>query len=71
MKQQTAVEWLVNQVEDYLGDIPTDIIEQAKEMEKEQIETAYLKGQDNIDNEGWYINENGQELYYNTTFKNK
>ena len=71
MKQQTAVEWLVNQVEDYLGDIPTDIIEQAKEMEKEQIETAYLKGQDNIDNEGWYINENGQELYYNTTLKNK
>jgi hypothetical protein len=70
MKQQTAVEWLVNQVEDYLGDIPTDIIEQAKEMEKEQIETAYLKGQDNIDNEGWYIDEKGQELYYNTTFKN-
>ena len=71
MTKLTAREWLIDQVEDYLGDIPTDIIEQAKEMEKEQIETAYLKGQDNIDNEGWYINENGQELYYNTTFKNK
>ena len=38
MKQQTAVEWLINQVEDYIGLIPTDIIEQAKEMEKEQQE---------------------------------
>jgi hypothetical protein len=36
MKQQTAVEWLIDQVEDYIGLIPTDIIEQAKEMEKEQ-----------------------------------
>lgn len=36
MKKLTAVEWLIDQVEDYLGDIPTDIIEQAKEMEKEQ-----------------------------------
>ena len=38
IKQQTAVEWLINQVEDYIGLIPTDIIEQAKEMEKEQQE---------------------------------
>jgi len=36
MKKLTAIEWLIDQVEDYLGDIPTDIIEQAKEMEKEQ-----------------------------------
>ena len=36
MIQLTAIEWLIDQVADYLGDIPTDIIEQAKEMEKEQ-----------------------------------
>jgi hypothetical protein len=35
--KQTAVEWLIDQVEDYIGLIPTDIIEQAKEMEKEQM----------------------------------
>jgi len=73
MKQQTAVEWLVYVVQSNIAPnyIPKEIVEKAKEMEKEQIETAYLKGQDNIDNEGWYINEKGQELYYNTTFKNK
>ena len=36
--EQSPVEWLINQVEDYIGLIPTDIIEQAKEMEKEQQE---------------------------------
>jgi hypothetical protein len=43
--KQTAVEWLVEQVEDYIGLIPIDIIEQAKEMEKEQIESAHINGQ--------------------------
>ena len=36
MKQQTAVDWLVEQVEDFIGLIPVDIIEQAKEMERLQ-----------------------------------
>ena len=36
MAQQTAVEWLINQVEDFCFLIPVDIIEQAKEMEKQQ-----------------------------------
>jgi hypothetical protein len=37
MKKQTAVEWLVSQVEDYFCLLPIDIIEKAKEMEKEQM----------------------------------
>jgi hypothetical protein len=41
---QTAVEWLVNQVEDFIGLIPVDIIEQAKAMEKEQIIKAHYDG---------------------------
>ena len=41
MAQQTAVEWLVDKVEDFIGLIPIDIIEQAKEMEKEQIMNAF------------------------------
>ena len=38
MKQQTAVEWLIDQVEDFIGLISVDIIEQAKEMEQEELE---------------------------------
>jgi hypothetical protein len=44
--KQTSVEWLVEQVEDFIfiGLIPVDIIEQAKEMEKEQISDAWENG---------------------------
>ena len=35
-KQQTAIEWLIEKVEDFIGLIPTDIIEKAKEIDKEQ-----------------------------------
>jgi hypothetical protein len=62
--KQTAVEWLIDQVEDYIGLIPVDIIEQAKEMEKQQIIDAYDNGK--------YITsgkEFGGEQYYNETFK--
>ena len=31
-----AVEWLINQVEDFCFLIPVDIIEEAKEMDKQQ-----------------------------------
>ena len=44
MAQQTAVEWLVDQVEDFIGLIPIDIIQQAKEMEKQQIISAWKRG---------------------------
>ena len=50
MKKQTAIEWLINELK--LNDtiekenliIARQIIEQAKAMEKEQIEDAYDKG---------------------------
>lgn len=42
MKKETAVQWLVDQVEDYIGLIPMDIIDQAKAMEKEQIIKAAI-----------------------------
>ncbi len=37
-KQQTAVEWLYLQMKKYCDDsnVPNDLLEQAKEMEKEQ-----------------------------------
>ena len=43
MSKQTAVDWLIDQVEDYIGLIPTDIINQAKAMERQQIEEAAEK----------------------------
>jgi hypothetical protein len=50
-KQQTAVEWLLNAIETKNGEefssYYTEFIEQAKEMEKERIETAFNSGYNN------------------------
>jgi len=61
---QTAVEWLVNVVQSCIAPdyIPKEIVEQAKEMEKEQIEDAYNKGEFN---DG--MNETAEE-YFNKTY---
>ena len=70
MAQQTAVEWLITQVnsEQYqiaFGQtyISIDLIEQAKQMEKEQIIDAHYQG---------YRNDIGttevSEQYYNETY---
>ena len=64
---QTSVEWLFQQ----LWETPKDkftwhsILEQAKEMEKEQIIDAYDKGEFN---QG--CNEDAEQ-YYNETFKSE
>lgn len=44
MSKQTSIEWLIDQVEDFIGLIPVDIIQQAKQMHKEEIEDAYFNG---------------------------
>ncbi len=54
MTQQTAVEWLIQQFENTFSayiEINPDwqVIEQAKEMEKEQLKEMYLKGIENYD----------------------
>jgi hypothetical protein len=41
--EQTTVEWLYNQIENE-GKCIYEVIEQAKEMEKEQIRIAYMEG---------------------------
>ena len=66
MAQQTAVEWLIDQVEDFIGLIPVDIIKQAKQMEKEQIMMAIK--------DSWYMakgsnfQEPQEEQYYKETY---
>ena len=49
--EQTAVEWLVYVVQSNIAPnyIPKEIVEQAKEMEKQQLKEMYLKGIENYD----------------------
>jgi hypothetical protein len=71
--KQTAVEWLIDQFKDVIGDsiikVMTDEIQQAKEMEKQQIIDAYT----DEDNNQWdkQIRTRAAEQYYNQTFKSK
>ena len=74
-KQQTAVEWYAIEMYEYFrsmfgsGIINTDILEKAKEMEKEQIEEAFANGVD--DEYEWHINNvprKNSETYYNETY---
>jgi hypothetical protein len=50
--KQTAVEWLIDELTDNGIDLylAYEIIEQAKEMEKQQITDAYDKGYDDAAN---------------------
>jgi hypothetical protein len=71
-KQQTAVEWLLNAIETKNGEefssYYTEFIEQAKEIEKERIETAYNKGTvHGIDYPESTLPITGEQ-YYNETF---
>lgn len=44
MAQQTAIDWLIEQWPILESKIPQQILEQAKQMELEQIEQAYKAG---------------------------
>jgi hypothetical protein len=63
--KQTAVEWLIDQVEDFIGLIPVDIIEKAKEMEKEKIYKALCRGHSDC---GVFTMTSECEQYYNETY---
>ena len=72
----TAVEWLIDQVQDFCFLIPVDIIEQAEEMDKQQKIDAYSHGwhdgQDVIISQVKHIDKGGDdagEKFYNETFK--
>ena len=70
--KQTAVEWLVEELNDngfsHL-DLASDIIEQAKEMEKEQIIKAYKDGRSDLASNFHKSLNMSLEQYYNETFK--
>jgi hypothetical protein len=71
--KQTAVEWLVEQIECFGNKHELqmswatldELIEQAKEIEKEQIIAAYWASY----KEGQYSGDKTADEYYNETFK--
>jgi len=63
MKTQTAVEWLYDRFLFAGYAIPDKWKEQAKAMEKEQIENAYMAGESDGDHY-----EDSTNLYYNQTY---
>ena len=69
LKKQTAVEFLI-EMTSKLGYISADIVEQAKEMEKQQIINAFNEGE--INSVDYFNAENitieEAEQYYNETF---
>ena len=75
-KKQTAVEWLVKTINYQIDYIPIkhwdsikDIIQEAKEMEKEQIDDAYDAGL--FDGTMDDVNDRIHKQYYNETYGSK
>ena len=67
-KQQTAVEWLVDNLHYLHSTKWDDIVEQAKAMEKEQRMEAWCSGYDSYDED---ISGDSPLEYYNKTFNTK
>ncbi len=72
---KTPIEWLLQEFGKYGNSINTNtILEQAKEIEKQQIELAFLKGKHNgiqICQYNSKAKEIEPEQYYNETYKNE
>lgn len=68
--KQTTVEWLVNVVQSCIAPdyIPKEIVEQAKEMEKQQIIESYCQGCYDITKDDSIFPREKSEQYYNETF---
>jgi len=60
MSKQTAVDWLEQRFFDRLGRFTKEDIEQAKQMEKEQIIEAYYEGKE------YGFKEQGEQYYKET-----
>jgi hypothetical protein len=73
--KQTAVEWLIEQWPILESQIPERILEQAKEMEKEQIINSFNQGYTQCSIEDLKPTSRKRyedaEQYYNETFKSE
>ena len=72
MKQQTAVEWLINQMPDgvrqYLDDYK-DVLTKAIEMDREQKESSWNAGHDSLSSLIWRKGGKTFEEYYEETYE--
>ena len=70
MSKQTAVNWLIDKIYFNQVEVNRELLDQALEMEKEQIETAYDcgydDGKDEANGNGFFFD--GKADYYNQTF---
>lgn len=61
--KQTAVEWLIEQIEELIN-VPKDLKEQAKAMEKEQKANTWNNAINAVEKDKW----ESFEQYYNETY---
>ena len=70
--KQTAVEWLFQELDNYYqmkgNVIKKEILKQAKEMQKEQIENAYFDSTSQFSVDARMDYPKSAEQYYNETF---
>ena len=70
--EQTAVEWLVNELKESIGLKDLHAIEKAKQMFEQQIILSHINGQSEFDSQSFSdTNKKLAEQYYNETFKTK
>jgi intein-encoded DNA endonuclease-like protein len=71
----TSIEWLVEQMQNNIHHtikIPSEYVEQAKEMHRQEIMRAFIDGEENVwdrKNEGHQFQFDNHEHYYNEAFK--
>jgi hypothetical protein len=69
--KQSSVEWIINQIQDNMGDIPLDIQEKAKAMHNDEItrsmNVAFIDAL-KIRDENYKSPYEDWEQYYNETF---
>lgn len=70
-KKQTAVEWLVDKLMkgEYINS-SNELVEQAKQMEKEQIIDSYCQGCADITKDDSIFPREKSEQYYKETYEN-
>ncbi len=70
--EQTAVEWLINELKESIGLKDLHAIEKAKQMFEQQIIISHINGQSEFDSQSFSeTNKKLAEQYYNETFKSE
>lgn len=68
MSKQTSIEWLYNKMYEHRGNITIEEFEQAKQMHKDEIESAFNNGM--VNSVDWFTDATTEEAeaYYQETY---